>query len=114
MQRVRFEDYAIHLGVPAEQGTALNARYVENLGQQAILLPGAQEMLETLSKRYKLAVATNGLTPVQRARLQKSGFLPLLGGVFISQEMGVQKPDKAYYDYIFNAFGDTDRAKYLT
>jgi len=113
VQRVRFEDYAIHLGVPAEQGTALNARYVENLGQQAILLPGAMEMLETLSKRYKLAVATNGLTLVQRARLQKSGFLPLLGGVFISQEMGVQKPDKAYYDYIFNAFGDADRAKYL-
>lgn len=113
VQRVRFEDYAIHLGVPAEQGTALNARYVENLGQQAILLPGAMEMLETLSKRYKLAVATNGLTLVQRARLQKSGFLPLLGRVFISQEMGVQKPDKAYYDYIFNAFGDADRAKYL-
>jgi len=113
VQRVRFEDYAVHLGVPAEQGDALNARYVKNLGQQAILLPGAQEMLETLSKRYKLAVATNGLTLVQRARLQKSGFLPLLGGVFISQEMGVQKPDKAYYDYIFNAFGDADRAKYL-
>lgn len=113
VQRVRFEDYAIHLGVPAEQGTALNARYVENLGQQAILLPGAMEMLETLSKRYKLAVATNGLTLVQRARLQKSGFLPLLGGVFISQEMGVQKPDKAYYDYIFAAFGDANRAKYL-
>ena len=113
VQRVRFEDYAIHLGVPAEQGTALNAHYVENLGQQAILLPGAMEMLETLSKRYKLAVATNGLTLVQRARLQKSGFLPMLGGVFISQEMGVQKPDKAYYDYIFNSFGDADRAKYL-
>jgi len=113
VQRVRFEDYAIHLGVPAEQGTALNARYVENLGQQAILLPGAMEMLETLSKRYKLAVATNGLTLVQRARLQKSGFLPLLGGVFISQEMGVQKPDKAYYDNIFNTFGDADHAKYL-
>ena len=113
VQRVRFEDYAMHLGVDVAQGAALNARYVENLGQQAILLPGAMELLETLSRRYKLAVATNGLTLVQRARLQKSGFLPLLSGVFISQEMGVQKPDKAYYEHIFSAFGDDAREKYL-
>ena len=103
----------MHLGVDVAQGAALNARYVENLGQQAILLPGAMELLETLSRRYKLAVATNGLTLVQRARLQKSGFLPLLSGVFISQEMGVQKPDKAYYEHIFSAFGDDAREKYL-
>ncbi len=113
VQRVRFEDYAMHLGVDVAHGAALNARYVENLGQQAILLPGAMELLETLSRRYKLAVATNGLTLVQRARLQKSGFLPLLSGVFISQEMGVQKPEKAYYEHIFSAFGDDAREKYL-
>ncbi|HWQ97731.1 MAG TPA: YjjG family noncanonical pyrimidine nucleotidase [Clostridia bacterium] len=113
VQRVRFEDYAMHLGVDVAHGAALNARYVENLGQQAILFPGAAELLETLSRRYKLAVATNGLTLVQRARLAKSGFLPLLSGVFISQEMGVQKPEKAYYDQIFSAFGDDAHEKYL-
>ena len=113
VQRVRFEHFAAHLGHAAEKGTGMNARYVENLGQQAILLPGAMELLTRLSSRYKLAVATNGLTLVQRARLQKSGFLPLLSGVFISQEMGVQKPDKAYYEQIMRAFGDDAREKYL-
>ena len=70
-------------------------------------------MLTQLSARYKLAIATNGLTLVQRARLKKSGFLPLLSGVFISQEMGVQKPHRAYYESIFAFFGDTAREKYL-
>ena len=113
VQRVRFEDFAAHLKRDTAQGPAMNARYVENLGQQAILLPGAVEMLTRLSHRYKLAVATNGLTLVQRARLQKSGLLPLMSGVFISQEMGVQKPDKAYYESIFRAIGDSAREKYL-
>ncbi len=113
VQRVRFEDYAAHLGRDAAQGIDMNAQYVENLGQQAILLPGALEMLTRLSARYKLAIATNGLTLVQRARLKKSGFLPLLSGVFISQEMGVQKPHRAYYESIFAFFGDTAREKYL-
>ena len=113
VQRVRFEDYAEHLGRDTAQGIGMNARYVENLGQQAILLPGAMETLQTLAQHYKLAVATNGLTLVQRARLQKSGFLPLLSGVFISQEMGVQKPSRAYYETIFAYYGDTAREKYL-
>ena len=113
VQRVRFEDFTAHLGRDRADGAGMNARYVENLGEQAILLAGAMEMLTKLSRRYKLAVATNGLTLVQRARLQKSGFLPLLSGVFISQEMGLQKPDKAYYESIFRTFGDEAREKYL-
>ena len=113
VQRVRFEDYAAHLGRDAAQGIGMNAQYVENLGQQAILLPGALSMLTQLKERYKLAIATNGLTLVQRARLKKSGFLSLLSGVFISQEMGVQKPHRAYYESIFAFFGDTAREKYL-
>lgn len=113
VQRVRFEDYAAHLGRDASHGAAMNARYVQNLGEQAILLEGAAEMLERLAERYRLAVATNGLTLVQRARLKKSGILPLLSGVFISQEMGVQKPDRAYFEHIFAAYGDSARGKYL-
>jgi FMN phosphatase YigB (HAD superfamily) len=27
--------------------------------------------------------------------------------------MGVQKPDKAYFDYVFDALGEQDRTKYL-
>lgn len=113
VQRVRFENFAAHLGRHPAEGMGMNARYVENLGQQAVLLPGVMELLTQLSSRYKLAVATNGLTLVQRARLQKSGFLPLLSGVFISQEMGVQKPDQSYYESIFRSFGDPAREKYL-
>jgi YjjG family noncanonical pyrimidine nucleotidase len=113
VQRVRFEDFAAYLGFDPSQGEGMNARYVVNLGEQAILLPGAMEMLTRLAERYQLAVATNGLTLVQRARLKKSGFLPLLSGVFISQEMGVQKPHQAYFEAIFAAFADGAREKYL-
>ena len=60
-----------------------------------------------------VGLAATQLTLVQRARLQKSGLLPLLSGVFISQEMGLQKPDKAYYSYIMEAFGDRAQDRYL-
>ena len=113
VQRVRFEEFAAHLKRDPAEAQALNDRYVENLGRQAILLAGAADMLRRLKERYRIAAVTNGLHLVQRARLERSGLLPLLDGVFISQEMGVQKPSREYFDAVLAAFGDGDRAKYL-
>jgi len=113
VQRIRFEEFAEHLDRDPAEALLLNDAYVENLGKQAIMLDGAMEMLHKLKERYQIAVVTNGLHLVQRARLTRSGLLPLLDGVFISQEMGVQKPDKAYFDEVFRTYGDRDKRKYL-
>lgn len=113
VQRVRFEAFASHLGLDPSEGQALNDRYVTNLGIQAVVMEGALDMLRRLRPQYGIAVVTNGLHLVQRERLRRSGFLPYLDGVFISQEMGVRKPDKAYFDAVCDALGEPDRAKYL-
>ncbi|MCE5189419.1 MAG: YjjG family noncanonical pyrimidine nucleotidase [Eubacteriales bacterium] len=113
VQRLRFEQFLERLSLDPARAQFVNDRYVENLGRQAIVMDGAIEMLRRLKARYEIAVITNGLHLVQRARLERSGFLPLLGGVYISQEMGVQKPSKAYFDAVCEAFGETDRSRYL-
>ena len=113
VQRLRFEQFLEHLRLDPAQAQDVNDRYVENLGKQAVVMQGAPEMLRRMKERYRLAVVTNGLHLVQRARLERSGFLPLLDGVFVSQEMGVQKPAKAYFDAVLAAFGDGDPAHYL-
>ncbi len=113
VQRVRFEMFLEHLGQDAAGATALNAQYVDNLSRQAVLFDGAEELLVRLKERYRIAAVTNGLKIVQRERLKRTGFDALFDGVFISQEMGVQKPDKAYFDRVFDHFGDEKRSKYL-
>ena len=113
VQRMRFEEFAAHLNRDRAEGDALNARYVENLGRQAILMEGAMDLILQLRERYKIAVVTNGLTLVQRERLKRSSFLPHLDGVFISQEMGVQKPSAAYFDYVLRELNGADRTKCL-
>ena len=113
VQRVRFEEFLAYRNQDVSLAQAVNDHYVENLGKQAILLPGAADMLRRMKSRYRLAVVTNGLHLVQRARLMRSGLLPLLDGVFISQEMGVQKPSRAYFDAVIASFGDGTKEKYL-
>jgi 2-haloacid dehalogenase len=113
VQRLRFEQFLEYRRQDPARAQAVNDHYVENLGRQAVVMDGALEMLRRVRERYRLAVVTNGLHLVQRARLERSGFLPLLDGVFISQEMGVQKPTKAYFDAVFTAFGSGDPQHYL-
>lgn len=49
-----------------------------------------------LAATHKLVLATNGVSRVQRPRLQ--AFLPVSEAVFISEEMGCIKPAKGFFD----------------
>ncbi len=74
--------------------------FLEILSTKDYLLPGALETARELkSKGLKLALATNGFSQVQRGRLQNSPLRELLDGIFISEEMGVQKPDPDFFHF---------------
>ena len=69
-------------------------KFLENLCMHGALMPHAQETVERLSDKadgtYKIVIATNGITPIQRGRLRR--FEPLVHGVYISEILGVIKP----------------------
>ena len=55
----------------------------------------APAVLAALSPRYKLCVATNGLSSMQAGRL--APLSPFLCRTFISEEMGFIKPNPAFF-----------------
>lgn len=87
--------------------------YISELSQQAILIDGAYEALEKITSIYDVYIITNGLSRVQRGRFRKSPVTGLVRGLFISDEMGVQKPRKAYFDRVLAAVPEKDKSKIL-
>lgn len=77
---------------------AVARKYEDFLSQGHHFLPGAEEALKSLAQRYKLYLASNGTAKVQAGRLQSSGIGKYFAEVFISQEIGADKPDKVYFD----------------
>lgn len=75
--------------------------YEENLAKGHIFLPGAEEALERLSKKYKLYLASNGTASVQDGRLTSSGIGRYFEEVFVSQQIGANKPDRLYFERCF-------------
>lgn len=75
--------------------------YEKHLASHAELINGAKELLETLSQKHNLYLISNGMPHITRPRLEKSGIISYFKGVFISEEIGAQKPSPAFFDYVF-------------
>ena len=84
--------------------------YLENLSGERSLLPGVIALLEGLSNdKVKMYLITNGLKDVQRGRLSGSEITQYFSDIFISEEIGAAKPDKAIFDVAFLRMGDPKR-----
>lgn len=106
----RFEQFAEHFGIKADPGE-MAVYYVECLATFAFLLPGADDVCKKLSENYELYIITNGIGTVQQSRLAKSGLLPYFKGVFISEEIGSQKPQKKFFDHVLANIPEQDKQK---
>lgn len=95
----------------AHDPVAFNRDYLGYLAQGAYLLPGALDLCQSLAPHIVLAIATNGVAFVQRARLDTSPLAPLVPWIFISEEIGYSKPQAGFFDVVFGALEGIDRRR---
>lgn len=72
--------------------------YEARLATKNYLLDGALEICETLSQTHDLYIITNGIQAVQEGRLGSSPLKAFFKDVFISEELGAEKPSVEYFD----------------
>ena len=106
----RFQTLFEQLGITGDAAQT-KAAYEQNLSEGHYFLPGAEEALQALSSKYKLYLASNGTTHVQEKRLASANIGRYFQNIFISQKVGVNKPDKAFFEYCFAQIPGFDPAK---
>lgn len=84
----------------------VNRRYMENLAARPIYLEGAEALLETLSKEYRLYLASNGTAWVQEKRIALCGIGRYFEKIFVSEELGYNKPDPLFFEKAFAQIPD--------
>lgn len=95
----------------AVDATACARAYEKNLSIGHYFLPGAQEAVEALSKKYRLFLVSNGTASVQKGRLTSANLYPYFEKVFVSQELGHNKPAREFFDKAFAQIPDFDPKK---
>lgn len=108
----RFRVLFGELGIQADP-VQTSRNYMENLADGHYFLPGALEAVRSLSQNYRLYLASNGTSSVQRRRIESAGLERYVQDIFISQDVGVNKPGKGYFDYCFAHIPDFAQEKTL-
>lgn len=106
----RFSLLFDEVGVKAD-ATACARAYERNLSIGHYFLPGALEAVEALSKKYRLFLVSNGTASVQKGRLTSANLYPYFEKVFISQEVGHNKPAPEYFEKVFAQIPGFDRSR---
>lgn len=96
-----------------EDGIAFEDEYQAMLGKGNFLLDGVHEVLTKLSKDYDLYIVTNGVIQTQYSRLQGTDIQKYFKDVFVSEEIGYQKPKKEYFDYCFKKIDHFNKERTL-
>ena len=101
----RYRELFETIGVECDPVKA-TAYYESMLAIGHYFMPGAPELLEELYRKYRLYIVSNGTAKVQEGRIGSSGIAKYMEGIFISQILGANKPDKQFFDICFAEIPD--------
>jgi len=91
-----------------------NDKYVVELAKGAFLVDDAKEICEKITSLNKtIYIVTNGITQVQKTRLSKSLIKDYISDCFISEQIGFQKPDKRYFEFVFSQIPQISKDRVL-
>ncbi len=90
-------------------GTILEAMFENGVAEYACPVEGAYDLLDYLKGKYKLFIVSNGFRFVQESRLKIGNFEKYFDGVFVSEDIGIPKPAKEFFDYCFEKLGNPSK-----
>ena len=96
----RFFVFFKEMGIEGD-AHACAVQYAKNLGIGHYFLPGAEEALARLSQKYKIYIASNGTKDIQSSRLKSADIAKYCQDVFISQDIGDDKPNIGFFQKCF-------------
>lgn len=109
----RFADFFASEGLDASKAPEFNEQYQVRLGDTVVFCDDSYELLSSLRGRVKQYAVSNGTVVAQTRKLRRSGFDRLLDGVFLSEDLGYEKPATEFFDRVFAAIGEPDRERVL-
>ena len=97
LRDVRWQTILARLGLEAD-GAAMEDAFRDRLHESAVPVAGAPEVLARLHGKYRLCAASNGPYAQQVNRLRRAGMLDAFERLFISGQMGAEKPSRVFFD----------------
>lgn len=109
----RFREFFKIIGVDINIVEEFNREYQITLGDHIEFVENAKDILLSQKGKYTLVAVTNGTKIAQEKKLRLSGLCDIFDAIFISENIGAEKPSKEFFDYVFEKLGITDKSEVL-
>jgi len=114
LKKIRFAGFFDVMGITNIDPFEFNTAYVDNLIAVSEAYDGANDLIASLSKDYKVSIITNGLKEAQRPRLERVGMIDMYDSIVVSDEIGVAKPDVKFFEHTYTTIQNPpDKSKIL-
>lgn len=109
----RFREFFATEGLDVTVAEAFNEAYQHSLGDTVAYCDDSLSIVRSLQGRVRQYVVSNGTIVAQNKKLRLSGLGELMDGIFLSEQVGVEKPDKGFFDHVFAHIPPTDKGEVL-
>lgn len=109
----RFAEFFRKHGLPEAAAEPFNNDYQIRLGDSIVYNDHAPEVLNALKGKAVQCAVTNGTKIAQERKLRESGLNDIFDYIFISEDVGYEKPDTRFFDKVFETLGFPDPSEMI-
>lgn len=91
----------------------VNADFIRTMSENGVLLDGSLELVKKIKTEItdsRIYAITNGATINAKGRIASTGLDRYIDGIFVSEDMGVNKPSAEYFDMVLAEIGEPREA----
>lgn len=101
----RFREFFETEGYDPSVAEEFNEKYQLRLGDTIVYCDDSYEIVKSLRGKVKQYVVSNGTIIAQTKKLKCSGLGELMDGIFLSEQLGVEKPNIGFFAQVFDSIG---------
>lgn len=105
LRRRRFEEPLAELGLDPARADDLSDAYLEAYERSWSLVDGAEEILAFAARRGVCGLLSNGLSSIQRRKIERFRLDRFAAHVVLSEDVGAMKPSRAIFDAAHRSAG---------
>ncbi len=109
----RFKEFFKSEGIDISVVEEFNSLYQLRLGDTIVYHDDSLEIIKSLQGRVRQYVVSNGTVEAQSKKLRLSGLGELVDGIFLSEHIGVEKPNIEFFNKVLEEIKPADRSSIL-
>jgi len=109
----RFEDFFCSEGIDTSIASEFNEAYQLSLGDTIVFCDDSYNIVKSLKGKVKQYAVSNGTVVAQTKKLRLSGLGELFDGVYLSEYLGVEKPNVEFFNKVFANVGPINKEEVM-